>query len=206
MLRTSVSFLGFLWFFPKFLSPFWTHRRLFLPGPVPRSRLASQAYVEGVHAASWALVINALLMTLTTYAIPKVESCGGALRWVPGGLKILALGWSSFFWQTQKRGGMIWWVSRTTWEGSMWMHVDIIGDSPTKTSRPNWLVDDQMYESWRSNNWSLEAKLGLEEAQQGVFSLEKFGETLQSLPSHQWTFFNPATFIKQPSFSTSLDS
>eukprot|EP00435_Cladocopium_sp_Y103_P072261 s203_g39.t1 len=42
----------------------------------------NKAYVEGVHAASRALVINALLMTLTTYAIPKaIRSMGKANLW-----------------------------------------------------------------------------------------------------------------------------
>lgn len=35
-----------------------------------------EAYVEGVQAASRALVINALLMTIATYAIPRVPCTG----------------------------------------------------------------------------------------------------------------------------------
>jgi hypothetical protein len=69
--------------FPKFLSPIF-HIDGFPP--------LGQAYVEGVHAASRALVINALLMTLTTYAIPKERG----QRWVPSGKHTKNYGKSPF--------------------------------------------------------------------------------------------------------------
>ena len=70
MLRTSVSLFWDSDDFPQVFVAHFPHRRVFPPKKTSHVT-PRQAYVEGVHDASRALVINALLMTLTTYAIPK---------------------------------------------------------------------------------------------------------------------------------------
>ena len=91
--RFARSFPKFLWrcfkhtFDMVFFRYFHTYIRIYI-FPIDFPQISNrnsmrQAYVEGVHAASRALVINALLMTLTTYAIPKVRPVVG--HWFCGG-------------------------------------------------------------------------------------------------------------------------
>lgn len=78
-LVTLLAWLG--WISLQMYQTEFVAKEVFQGSPDQTSPL-NKAYVEGVHAASRALVINALLMTLTTYAIPKaIRSMGKANLW-----------------------------------------------------------------------------------------------------------------------------
>ena len=78
-LVTLLAWLG--WISLQMYQTEFVAKEVFQGSPDERS-LENKAYVEGVQAASRALVINALLMTIATYAIPRaIRSMGKAKLW-----------------------------------------------------------------------------------------------------------------------------
>lgn len=109
-LVTLLAWLG--WISLQMYQTEFVAKEVFQGSPDETSPL-NKAYVEGVHAASRALVINALLMTLTTYTIPKaIRSMGKSRLWCLATLfTALLLAASLAIRKTHAKDGATWWLA-----------------------------------------------------------------------------------------------